>query len=285
MNSENTQSANSPILAGVKHVIAVASGKGGVGKSTLTTNLACAVQQTGATVGILDADIYGPSIPKMVGAENPPLTVNDNNEIIPWNHQGIKVMSMGFLATESTPTIWRGPMVHNILSQFFKQVAWGSLDYLFIDLPPGTGDAQLTITQTVPLTGAVIVTTPQEVSIQIASKGLKMFEQVNVPVFGMIENMSYFCCPNCDHTTEPFRRGGTKKAAEAYEVPFLGEVPLDPAVALDGDNGAPTVVSHPDTPAGIAYTRIAETLTEKVQTHLTQGQASEAAANLSLEWK
>ncbi|MBI4238801.1 MAG: Mrp/NBP35 family ATP-binding protein [Deltaproteobacteria bacterium] len=244
-------------LPGVKHIIAIASGKGGVGKSTLASNLACALQQTGATVGLLDADIYGPSQPKMLGTLNPPLSTTEDNQIIPWNQYGIKMMSMGFIVDDTTPVIWRGPMVHNILTQFVRQVAWGALDYLLIDLPPGTGDAQLTITQTVPLTGAVIVTTPQEVSIQIACKGLRMFSEVHVPVLGMVENMSYFLCGHCNERSPIFRHGGTRKACELHGVPFLGEVPIDATVTLDGDEGKPTVLAHPDSASAASYRAIA----------------------------
>lgn len=249
------------LLPGVKRIIAVASGKGGVGKSTVTANLACALHASGATVGVLDADVYGPSLPKMFGVERPPISVTEDNQLIPWNHEGIKIMSMGFLVDEKTPVIWRGPMVHNLLSQFFKQVVWGDLDYLLLDLPPGTGDAQLTITQTVPLAGAIIVTTPQEVAIQIASKGLQMFGEVNVPILGFVENMSYYECVCCHERTEPFRSGGTKRAAEMYKVPFLGQIPLDPQITLDGDSGRPTVISHPTSPAAEAYRALASAVT------------------------
>ncbi len=266
------RATDTPLLPQVKNIVAIASGKGGVGKSTLTTNLACALAQTGARVGVLDADIYGPSVPRMLGALSPKLSVTEENHIIPWNVHGLQVMSLGFMVTDETPVIWRGPMVHNILSQFLRQVAWGELDYLLIDLPPGTGDAQLTITQMVPLSGAVIVTTPQEVSIHIASKGLKMFEQVNVPLLGMIENMSHFVCPHCHETSTIFRRGGTHKAAELHGVPFLGEIPIDPVIALDGDTGTPTVLAHPDSVAAQAYRDIAGRLAAALSTKQMQTQ-------------
>lgn len=260
------RASDTPLLPNVKNIIAIASGKGGVGKSTLTSNLACALAQTGARVGVLDADIYGPSIPRMLGALHPTLDVTADNCIIPWQVHGLHVMSLGFMVTDDTPVIWRGPMVHNVLSQFLRQVAWGELDYLLIDLPPGTGDAQLTITQMVPLSGAVIVTTPQEVSIHIASKGLKMFTEVKVPILGMIENMSHFVCPHCHEGTAIFRHGGTKKAAALNDVPFLGEVPLDPAIALDGDTGTPTVLAHPDSAAAHAYRTLASQLAARLST-------------------
>ncbi len=280
----NQRGTTSTLMAGVKHIVAIASGKGGVGKSTLSANLACALAQTGARVGLLDADIYGPSVPKMMGAEAPQLAVNDKNQILPWTAHGVQLMSMGFMVTEQTPVIWRGPMVHNILGQFLRQVAWGELDYLLIDLPPGTGDAQLTITQSVPLSGAVIVTTPQEVSIQIASKGLKMFEQVNVPVLGFVENMSFFLCGHCQQETFIFRHGGTKRAAEIFGVPFLGELPVDPAIAIDGDRGTPTVIAHPESAAAQAVRDIAGAIAASLSTRQLHSEL-QPAANLAMEWK
>lgn len=272
------------ILPNVKNIIAIASGKGGVGKSTMTANIACALAKSGARVGLLDADIYGPSIPKMIGANNPELKITEENRITPFEAHGLKVMSLGFMVTDETPVIWRGPMVHNILSQFLRQVDWGDLDYLVIDLPPGTGDAQLTLTQSVPLSGAVIVTTPQEVSIQIASKGLRMFSQVNVPVLGFIENMSHFICPHCAESTAIFRHGGTRKASEIHGVPFLGEVPLDAQITLDGDNGVPTVISHPDSAASKAVMEITGKIAAALSTQHMQ-ETEQPGANLNLLWK
>lgn len=281
MGTTLPEKKRAPLLAGVTHVLAIASGKGGVGKSTLATNLACAIRQTGATVGLLDADIYGPSIPKMIGALQPPLQTTDTQQLIPWERHGLHVMSLGFMLTPDAPVIWRGPMVHNVLRQFLQQVAWGTLDYLLIDLPPGTGDAQLTITQMVPLSGAVIVSTPQEVSIHIASKGLAMFGQVNVPVLGFVENMSHFACPHCQQETAIFRRGGTRKAAEIYDVPFLGEVPIDPQVTLDGDRGMPTVLAHPASAAAGAYRAIADQLIAALALRVPRN----AAPALELTWQ
>ena len=250
------------VLPGVKNVVAVASGKGGVGKSTTSANLALALQKTGATVGLLDADVYGPSMAMMFGVterpqqrENP---ATGQGMLIPIQSQGIRLMSMAFLSDDKTPVIWRGPMVHGLVQQFLTVVDWGTLDYLVIDLPPGTGDAQLTLTQMAPLAGAVIVTTPQDVSLLDARKGLKMFQDVNVPVLGLVENMSYFQCGHCGERTEVFRHGGGKAEAARMGVPFLGEIPLDPEVVLGGDRGTPIVSSHPDSVAAKAYTDVAQ---------------------------
>ncbi|MBI2343949.1 MAG: Mrp/NBP35 family ATP-binding protein [Deltaproteobacteria bacterium] len=271
----SARSQPTPLLPDVKNIIAIASGKGGVGKSTLTANLACAMAQSGAMVGVLDADIYGPSLPKMLGALHPTLSVDAQNRLIPLELHGMKVFSLGFMVTDDTPVIWRGPMVHNVLNQLLGQVAWGVLDYFFIDLPPGTGDAQLTITQSVPLTGAVIITTPQEVSIQIASKGLKMFQEVQVPVLGFVENMSAFCCPHCHRESAIFRQGGTERAAQIHHVPFLGAIPIDPMVALDCDAGEPIVFAHPDSEAAKAYQAIAGRVAAALSTR--QMETAEAA--------
>lgn len=245
------------VLKGIRNVFTVASGKGGVGKSTVSTNLALALARTGARVGLLDADVYGPSMGIMLGVDDRP-EVTPNNTMKPIEAHGMKVMSMSFLTTKDTPVIWRGPMVHGLVSQFLTQVEWGDLDYLVIDLPPGTGDAQLTLTQTAPLAGSVIVTTPQDVSLADARKGLKMFEQVNVPVLGILENMSYFLCPHCDKRTNIFGHGGGRSTSQELEIPFLGEVPIDPEVVAGGDEGNPIVVKNPDSPAARAYSDAAE---------------------------
>lgn len=231
-------------LAQVKNIIAVASGKGGVGKSTVALNLALALSKTGAKTGLLDADIYGPSIPMMLSILEKPFVRGD--KIIPIEKFGIKSMSMGLLMGEETPVIWRGPMVTGILKQFLSQVEWGALDYLVMDLPPGTGDAQLTLTQTAPISGAVIVTTPQEISLMDATRGLKMFQQVNVPVLGIVENMSYFICDGCEKRHNIFREGGGGRIAKELNLPLLAEIPLDPSVALGSDLGEPVVVCKPD---------------------------------------
>ncbi|MFQ5949515.1 MAG: Mrp/NBP35 family ATP-binding protein [Nitrospiria bacterium] len=230
-------------IPGVKNAIAVSSGKGGVGKSTVSVNLAVALAQTGVRVGLLDADIYGPNIPMMMGIKTPPTPQGE--KISPAENHGVRFISMAFFVPEDTPMIWRGPMVHGAIQQLLRDVTWGDLDYLLVDLPPGTGDAQLSIAQLVPLTGAVIVTTPQEVALLDSKKGLAMFKKVNVPVLGIVENMSYFECPHCREKTEIFSRGGGQAAAEKLGVPFLGEVPIDPAIREGGDKGVPIAVADP----------------------------------------
>jgi ATP-binding protein involved in chromosome partitioning len=248
-------------LPGVKHVLAVASGKGGVGKSTVATNLALALHMQGRRVGLLDADIYGPSIPIMMGVHE---VFDPNTADFPLNRYGIKLMSMGFVVRPETAMIWRGPMVHKYLTAFLTQIPWGELDYLVIDLPPGTGDAQLTLTQTAPLSGAVIVTMPQEVSLIDARKGLEMFRQVRVPVLGIVENMSYFTGAD-GKRYEIFRHGGGgRKLAEQAGVPFLGDIPIDPQVAECGDLGDPLVHKYPDSPVAKTYLELATTIANEV---------------------
>ena len=234
-----------PSLPGIKHVIAVASGKGGVGKSTVSANLALALAAEGLRVGMMDADIYGPSQPRMLGIHGQPQT-KDGQTLEPMENYGIKVMSMGLLIPEDTPMIWRGPMVMSAIQQLLRDVNWGELDVLVVDMPPGTGDAQLTMAQQVPLAGAVIVSTPQDIALLDARKGLNMFRKVEVPVLGIIENMSYFSCPNCGHRTEVFSHGGANKEAERLGVDFLGEIPLDIEIRETSDGGHPIVVSKPD---------------------------------------
>ncbi|MFH1177755.1 MAG: Mrp/NBP35 family ATP-binding protein [Acidobacteriota bacterium] len=251
------------LLPGVRYKIAVASGKGGVGKSTVAANLAIALKQLGNSVGLLDADIYGPSQQMMMGCRERPM-VNQEEKIIPVDGHGVGVMSLGFLVDPDTPVIWRGPMVMKALEQFLGDVAWGELDFLVVDLPPGTGDAQLTITQQVPLSGAVIVTTPQDVALIDARKGLAMFRKVNVPVLGVIENMSAYICPNCGHREEIFKSGGGRRTAEQLEVPFLGAIPIDPAIVLGGDAGTPILASHPESQAAQAFLAIARAVMRQV---------------------
>jgi ATP-binding protein involved in chromosome partitioning len=251
------------LLTGVRHKIAVASGKGGVGKSTVAANLALALRQSGSSVGLLDADIYGPSQQMMMGCTEQPM-VSENQKIIPVDGNGVGVMSLGFLMEPDTPVIWRGPMVMKALQQFLEDVEWGELDYLVVDLPPGTGDAQLTITQLVPLDGAVIVTTPQDVALIDARKGLHMFRKVNVPVLGVIENMSAYVCPQCGHREAIFKEGGGCRTAEQLGVPFLGAIPIDPSIVLGGDAGTPIVSSHPDSEAARAFSSIARAIAEQV---------------------
>ncbi|MBI3923060.1 MAG: Mrp/NBP35 family ATP-binding protein [Armatimonadetes bacterium] len=243
-------------LASVKNVIAVASGKGGVGKSTVAANLALALAKTGAAVGLMDADVYGPSVPIMMGVSERP-EVSVDQKILPLENHGLKLMSIGFLADDRAPIIWRGPMVGKLLQQFMSDVAWGDLDYLVMDLPPGTGDAQLTLCQTATLSGAVIVTTPQEVALEDVTRAIRMFEKVNVPVLGIVENMSYYVCSHCGHREEVFLHGGGQRAAETLGVPFLGEIPLDPQICLGGDNGVPIVAGNPESPQTAAFFEIA----------------------------
>ena len=254
-------------LEKVRYMIAVASGKGGVGKSTVSTNLALALQRLGHTVGLLDADIYGPSQQMMLGIDGRPQIDESDEKIIPMERHGIKMMSLGLITDPDTPVIWRGPMVMKALEQFLTDVKWGELDYMIIDLPPGTGDAQLTLTQKVPLSGAVIVTTPQDVALIDARKGLAMFRKVNVPVLGIIENMSYFLCRHCGEREEIFGHGGGAKTAEMLGVPFLGEIPIDPKVVVGGDTGEPVVAADPDSPAAQAFVTLAHHVVHQTKEH------------------
>ena len=244
------------VLPGIKNVIAVASGKGGVGKSTVAVNLAAGLSDLGARVGVFDADVYGPNVPRMVGADTPPRT--DGETIVPPEQYGLRVMSMDFLTGEDDPVIWRGPMVHKILTQLVEDVDWGELDYLVVDLPPGTGDTQLTVLQTLPLTGAVIVTTPEDVAIDDATKGLRMFGEHDTNVLGIAENMSGFRCPDCGSVHDVFGEGGGRELADQHDLPFLGAVPLDPAIRAGGDGGEPIAFSTGETAA--AFSEIAETV-------------------------
>jgi ATP-binding protein involved in chromosome partitioning len=250
--------ANQNRVPGVHRVVAVASGKGGVGKSTMSANLACALVHLGHRVGLLDCDIYGPSIPLMMGAKERP-TISADEQLVPPLSHGIKLMSMGFLLNDDQPVIWRGPMIVKTIQQFLMQVAWAELDYLLVDLPPGTGDAQLTLCQTTPLDGGIIVTMPQEASLAVVRKGIAMFRKVNVPIAGLIENMSYYTAPDGSRV-EIFGYGGGAAEAKRQEVPFLGEVPLFPEIRVGGDQGVPVVVSAPDQPYGRAFIDIAEAL-------------------------
>ena len=242
-------------LKGVKNVVAVASGKGGVGKSTIAVNLAVALAGSGAKVGILDADVYGPNIPLMMGVTSQPEVQGET--IIPPEAFGVKVASLGFFYGEQAPVIWRGPLVAGAVRQLITQVGWGDLDYLVVDLPPGTGDAALTLAQTVPLGGAVIVTTPQEAALSIAAKALAMFKRLNVPILGVVENMSYFVCPHCGEKSHIFSSGGGRKMAHKHEVDFLGEIPLGISVREKSDEGAPVVASLPDSPESLAFKELA----------------------------
>ena len=254
------------LLEGVRSIVAVASGKGGVGKSTVAVNLAVALARTGLKVGLLDADIYGPSLPRMLGLNRKPQVRDD--KMIPLAAWGLKAMSIGFLVEEETPMIWRGPMVMGALEQMLGQVAWGELDILVVDMPPGTGDAQLTMSQRVSLTGAVIVSTPQDIALIDARRAVKMFEKVNVPVLGLVENMSFYCCPNCGHRAELFGHGGAKAEAHRMGAPFLGAVPLLLDIRTNADAGTPVVAAAPDSDAAKAFVELAGAVWAQVERKL-----------------
>jgi len=256
--------SNEQLIPRVKNVVAVASGKGGVGKSTTSVNVALALADSGARVGLLDCDIYGPNVPMMMGIREKPQLLSEGGKIVPCRSYGIKVMSIGFFLDEENPVIWRGPMVHGAIQQFLRDVDWGELDYLVIDLPPGTGDAPLSLSQLIPLSGAVIVTTPQDVALQDVAKGMSMFRRLEVPVLGVIENMSYFICPNCSEKHEIFGRGGGERIAKQFEVPFLGQVPLHPRVREGGDAGRPVIVTDPEMPESVAFRHVAGEIARQV---------------------
>ncbi len=249
-------------VPGIQRIVAIASGKGGVGKSTASVNIACGLRHLGARVGLLDCDIYGPSIPLMMGiSERPAITANE--KLAPLMNYGVHLMSMGFLIEGDAPVIWRGPMIVKTIQQFFFSVDWPELDYLLVDLPPGTGDAQLTLCQTVPLDGGVIITTPQEASLGVVRKGVGMFQKLNVPILGIVENMSYFTAPGGERI-EIFGHGGGAEEAKRQDVPFLGEVPLFTEIREGGDKGIPVVISGPDRPAGAAFIKVAAALRERL---------------------
>jgi len=260
--AQRAVSADPGLIPEVEAVVAVASGKGGVGKSTVAANLACALAREGYAVGLLDADIYGPSMPMMFGIDERPRLAG--NRILPFDKYGVKLMSLGFILDADTPVIWRGPMVMRGIEQMLGDVEWGALDFMIVDLPPGTGDAQLTITQRIPLAGAVIVTTPQDVALIDARKGLAMFRKVKVPVLGIVENMSGFVCPHCGGETHVFKRGGGELTAAALSTRFLGRVPLDPAIVDGGDAGVPIVVEQREGPHADAFLALARAVAEQV---------------------
>ena len=245
------------VLKGPKNVVAVAAGKGGVGKSTVAVNLALALQRHGARVGLLDADVFGPSIPTMLGTPEVPAAASKDSRIIPAIHQGLKVISVGFFVDKEEAVVWRGPMVHRLLQQFLGDVDWGELDYLVCDLPPGTGDVQLSLSQLIPIAGAVMVTTPQEVSIVDVVKGIAMFEKVEIPILGIVENMSYYNCPACGHHDEIFSHGGGKRLAQEVGCDFFGEIPIDTRIRFGGDAGVPIIVSSPDSENALRFMDIA----------------------------
>ncbi len=250
------------VLAGVKNVIAVASGKGGVGKSTVAVNLAAGLADRGARVGLFDADVYGPNVPRMLGADEPPRATEDERLIPPERH-GMKLMSMAFLVGADDPVIWRGPMVHKVITQLWEDVEWGALDYMVVDLPPGTGDTQLTLLQNVPITGAVVVTTPQAVAVDDARKGLEMFGKHDTPVLGIVENMGAFRCPNCGESHDVFGTGGGQALADEHELPFLGTIPLDPAVRTGDEEGRPIVLDR-DSETGRQFHRVTGEVADNV---------------------
>jgi ATP-binding protein involved in chromosome partitioning len=256
---------NKALPAGLKNIIAVASGKGGVGKSTTAVNLAVSLQRLGAKVGILDADIYGPNVPMMMGIpENDRPTVNDKEQLIPFENHGVKVISIGFLVEPGKAIIWRGPMLHGVIRQFLTSVQWGELDYLVVDLPPGTGDAPLSLVQTVPLSGAVMVTTPQQVALSDVRRSIAMFAEVRVPVLGIIENMAGLDCPHCHEHIDLYDGQGGKTLSREYDVPLLGQVPFDPSIGQSGDRGIPICIAKPDSPQAKAFNSAAEWVAARV---------------------
>jgi ATP-binding protein involved in chromosome partitioning len=263
VNLAGAQGARPEMLPETRFMVAVASGKGGVGKSTVAANLALSLRQLGYTVGLLDCDIYGPSQQMMMGIDEKPF-LSEDEKIVPIERFGVRVMSIGFLMDVDTPVIWRGPMIYKAIEQFLGDVAWGKQDFLIVDLPPGTGDAQLTLTQKVALSGAVIVTTPQDVALIDARKGLAMFQKVNVPLIGLIENMSGYECPKCGHVEPIFKMGGGERTAALLGVPFLGRIPLDPRVALSGDAGMPIVAAEPDSVSTKAFLELGKAVAKAV---------------------
>jgi ATP-binding protein involved in chromosome partitioning len=262
-----------PGIPGVDAVIAVASGKGGVGKSTTAVNLALGLRDLGLNVGMLDADIYGPSLPKLLAIKEKPQTIG-GTRLKPIERYGLTVMSIGFLIEEETPMIWRGPMVMSAITQMLREVEWGKLDIMVVDMPPGTGDAQLTMAQQVPLKGAVIVSTPQDLALIDARRGVAMFKRVNVPVLGIVENMSYFLCPSCGTRSDIFGHGGARKEAERQGVPFLGEVPLHMTIREKSDSGLPVVATEPDGPHAKIYREIAAKVLEQIRGGVSSGRVA-----------
>ncbi len=247
------------LLPNVQYKIAVASGKGGVGKSTVATNLAISLANAGSKVGLMDADAYGPSIPTMMGIQERPQT-SPERKLVPLVRHNIKLMSIGFMVPEEQAMIWRGPMLHSAIRQFLSDVDWGELDYLIIDLPPGTGDVALSLTQAIPLTGTIIVTTPQDVALSDVRRGVAMFERLGVPILGIVENMSYFLCPHCNEKTEIFSAEGGRNMSKRFGTPFLGQIPLDAEVCTAGDIGVPIVAGHPESPQSEAFGKVATAL-------------------------
>ncbi len=273
------QSAQLP--AGIKNIIAVASGKGGVGKSTTSVNLAVNLQKSGARVGLLDADIYGPNIPMMMGIAEERPNVNDQEQLIPFENHGIKVISLGFLVDPGKAVIWRGPMLHGVIKQFLTSVAWGELDYLVVDLPPGTGDAQLSLVQTVPISGVVIVTTPQAVALSDVRRSIAMFNEVRVPILGIVENMAGLDCPHCHKHIDLFDGKGGLMLSEEYGVPLLGQVPFDPSVGQSGDKGIPISLAKPDSPQAKAFRSTAEWVAARISVLNAESETGSPAISVS----
>ena len=265
-------------LPGVKAIIAVGSGKGGVGKTTLAVNLAIALARKGNKVGLLDADVYGPNVPLMLGSSEAPSVVGDNR-ILPPERYGMRVISVGFLSPGDKPLVWRGPMLHSIIKQFLGQVEWGELDYLVVDLPPGTGDVVISLVQTVPLTGAVIVTTPSDVSLQDARKAIEMFKQVKVDILGIVENMSFFVCPHCHEEIDIFSKGGGLRTAQQFSIPFLGSIELDPDIRKGGDSGQPIVLEGDQSP----HAKSIFAFTDKVIERTKELQAADSGSVIQIQ--
>jgi len=263
----NVRSASSPdegraAIPGVRNIIAVGAGKGGVGKTTVSVNLACALARHGSRVGLLDGDVYGPNVPIMLGAKTQLET--DGDKIVPAECYGIRVVSIGFLTQDEAPVIWRGPMLHGVIQQFFREVKWGELDYLVIDMPPGTGDVALSLSQTVPVSGAVAVTTPQTVSLADTRRAIRMYQKLNIPMLGLLENMSHFVCPSCSHESDIFGKGGGESLAEQMKIPFLGQIPLYEPVRVGGDQGTPIVMTEPECSAGQSLINAAARLAAQI---------------------
>ena len=274
------RAAAQPALPGVKHVVLVGSGKGGVGKSSVAVNLAASLARDGARVGLLDADVYGPSVAHMMGQPAARITANEDRKMIPLEAHGVKFLSMANLSPAGQALVWRGPMLHSAIQQFIKDAAWGELDYLIVDLPPGTGDVQLSLTQTVQVTGAVIVTTPQDVALIDAARAVDMFRKASVPVLGVVENMSYFVAPDTGHTYDIFGRGGSRKLGSEY--PLLGEIPLDVEVRQDADQGVPAVLAHPDSAAAQALAGVARTLAGQISVRALHSTLAELPDQLTV---
>jgi ATP-binding protein involved in chromosome partitioning len=253
---------NKAPVAGVKNIIAVGAGKGGVGKTTVAVNLAIALSKCGGRVAMIDGDIYGPNVPIMLGISTQLTT--DGQKIVPAEQYGLQLVSMAFLTNDDAPVIWRGPMLHGVIQQFFREVAWKDIDYLIVDMPPGTGDIALSLSQTVPVSGAVVVTTPQTVSVADTRRAIRMFQKLNVPMLGLVENMSHFVCPSCRHESDIFGKGGGESLAAELSVPFLGRIPIYEPIRVGGDNGIPIVVGEPDSPAAAAFRHAAERLAAQI---------------------